>query len=86
VGSGLFEAASCVAVLAAENAGVVHSDVTADDAPAVITLCRIFAVSCLNPKNLLQQVIVDAFSGTNAVRAQVNRLGAAHDVHAIRSG
>ena len=80
------EASGRIAVLAAKQAAIVHPDITAQDASAGSPLARIFCCGDLPAKSLLDQLVVDASSRTDAVRGEVDFLGATRDVHLVLCG
>ena len=72
-----------VAILAAEQAAIVHADVFADHAAARCPLAGVFFVADFQPKGLSDVTIIHTFSRLDAVDAQVFFFGAGDNFHAI---
>lgn len=62
IAPGALKAGSGIAILAAEEAGVVHTDILADLAAAGFALSRVFHVWEQQAKFSLQQIVIDALS------------------------
>lgn len=86
VGTGAFEAGGGVAVLAAEQAGVVSADVFAGHAAAGGALGGVFLVGHIQAEHFLDVCIVHTLAGADAIGSQVQVFGAAIDLQAVESG
>ena len=80
---GAFQAVGGIAIFAAEQAGVIGTDVLAGDAAAGLALGGVFFRVHLQSEGPRNVAVVNAFTGKDAVGGEIDFLGATEELHVV---